>query len=162
MLGRCRRRVLVCDTGEPGNARARQLHNYLTRDGTPPLEFLRLARKEVEGYPTIEFLPAEVVDARSTTEGFTIVLSDRTELHSRKLLLATGVVDDLPDITGLQALYGTSVHHCPYCDGWEWRDQPIAVYGRGEAGAAMALGLTIWTDDLVLCTDGPGGLSAKE
>jgi thioredoxin reductase len=162
MLGRCRRRVLVCEGGEPRNARSKGLHNYLTRDGTAPLEFLRLARKEVEEYPTIEFLPAEVKDARRTSDGFTVVLADRTELGTRKLLLATGVVDDLPDIDGLGPLYGTSVHHCPYCDGWEWRDQPIAIFGRGEDGSALALALTVWSDDLVLCTDGPNGLTSAQ
>jgi thioredoxin reductase len=162
MLGRCRRRVLVCEAGQPRNVRARGLHNYLTRDGTPPLEFLGLGRKEVEEFPTVEFLPAQVVDARRASHGFTVVLFDRTELDTRKLLLATGVVDDLPDIAGLGPLYGTSVHHCPYCDGWEWRDQPIAVYGRGEEGAAMVQGLTVWTDDLVLCTDGPSELTNKQ
>jgi thioredoxin reductase len=162
MLGRCRRRVLVCDAGEPRNARSKGLHNYLTRDGTAPLEFLRLARKEVEEYPTIEFLPAEVKDARRTSDGFTVVLADRTELSTRKLLLATGVVDDLPDIDGLRPLYGTSVHHCPYCDGWEWRDQPIAIFGRGEDASALALALTVWSDDLVLCTDGPNGLTRAQ
>jgi thioredoxin reductase len=162
MLGRCRRRVLVCDAGEPRNARSKGLHNYLTRDGTAPLEFLRLARKEVEEYPTIEFLPAEVKDARHTSDGFTVVLADRTELGTRKLLLATGVVDDLPDIDGLGPLYGTSVHHCPYCDGWEWRDQPIAIFGRGEDASALALALTVWSDDLVLCTDGPNGLTRAQ
>jgi thioredoxin reductase len=77
-------------------------------------------------------------------------------------LLATGVVDEIPDIEGIRELYGKSVHHCPYCDGWEWRDQPIAVYGRAEAATALALGLTVWTDDVVLCTNGPDGLSADE
>ena len=162
MLGRCRRRVLVCEAGEPRNARSKGLHNYLTRDGTAPLEFLRLARKEAEEYPTIEFLPAEVKDARRTSDGFTVVLADRTELGTRKLLLATGVADDLPDIDGLGPLYGTSVHHCPYCDGWEWRDQPIAIFGRGEEGSALALALTVWSDDLVLCTDGPDGLTRAQ
>jgi thioredoxin reductase len=162
MLGRCRRRVLVCDAGEPRNAPSRGLHSYLTRDGIAPLEFVRLARKELEEYPMIEFLPAEVKDARRTTDGFTVVLSDRTALRARKLLLATGVVDELPDIDGLVPLYGTSVHHCPYCDGWEWRDQPIAIYGRGEEASALALSLTVWSDDLVLCTDGPGGLTSKQ
>jgi thioredoxin reductase len=162
MLGRCRRRVLVCEAGAPRNARARGLHNYLTRDGTPPLEFLGLARQEVEEFPTVEFLSAQVVDARRAGDGFTVVLSDRTELDTRKLLLATGVVDDLPNIAGLEPLYGTSVHHCPYCDGWEWRDQPIAVYGRGEEGATLVQGLTVWTDDLVLCTDGPSELTHKQ
>ena len=73
--------------------------------------------------------------------------------------MATGVVDELPPLEGLDALYGTSVHHCPYCDGWEWRDQPVGIYGRGEEGSALALGLTVWTDDVVLCTDGPAELS---
>jgi thioredoxin reductase len=162
MLGRCRRRVLVCEAGEPRNARSAGLHNYLTRDGIAPLEFLRLGRKEIEEYPTIEFLAAEVKDARRVSGGFTVSLGDRTELHARKLLLATGVADDLPDIEGLPALYGISVHHCPYCDGWEWRDQPVAIYGRGEEGFGLALGLTVWSDDLVLCTDGPAGLSSSQ
>jgi thioredoxin reductase len=162
MLGRCRRRVLLCEAGGPRNARSKGLHNYLTRDGIAPMEFLRLARKELEEYPTIEFLPAEVKDARRTSDGFTVVLADGTELGTRKLLLATGVVDDLPDIDGLLPLYGTSVHHCPYCDGWEWRDQAIAIFGRGEEGSALALALTVWSDDLVLCTDGPNGLTSTQ
>jgi thioredoxin reductase len=162
MLGRCRRRVLVCHAGEPRNARSHGLHGYLTRDGVSPLEFLALAQKEIQEYPTVEFLAAEVKDARRTSDGFAVILADRTELRTRKLLLATGVVDDLPDIDGLGPLYGTSVHHCPYCDGWEWRDQPIAIYGRGEEGSGLALGLTVWSDDLVLCTDGPAGLTGKQ
>jgi thioredoxin reductase len=161
MLGRCRRRVLVCSAGEPRNVRAAALHNYLTRDGIKPLEFLRLAREEIREYPTVEFLETEVTDARRTPEGFTLACIDGSTLTCRKLLLGTGVVDELPDIDGLKALYGISVHHCPYCDGWEWRDEPVAVYGQGEEGMALALGLTVWTRDLVLCTDGPSRLSAE-
>src|SRR4051812_20151566 len=148
MLGRCRRRVLVCEGGEPRNARAAGLHNYLTRDGTNPLEFLRLAHEEVRQFPTVEFLSTEIRDARPFADGFKVTGTDAVELSTRKLLLATGVVDELPDIDGLLPLYGKSVHHCPYCDGWEWRDQPVAVYGRGEEGSALALSLTVWTDDL--------------
>lgn len=162
MLGRCRRSVLVCDIGEPRNARARGLHNYLTRDGTPPGEFLRLARAEIGEYPSVELRHSEIVDASRTSGGFKIVSADGTQVVARKLLLATGVVDDLPDIEGLVPLYGSSVHHCPYCDAWEWRDQALAIYGKGEEGLALALGLTVWSDDLVLCTDGPSGLSGEE
>jgi len=158
MLGRCRRTVLVCDVGEPRNAAAVGLHNYLTRDGIRPLEFLRLAHEEVRRYLTVEFRRAKVVDAERTPSGFTVVCADGTRHHSRKLLLATGVVDELPEIEGLEQLYGTSVHHCPYCDAWEWRDQPLAVYGRGEEGPTLALGLTVWSPDVVLCTDGAGDL----
>jgi thioredoxin reductase len=162
MLGRCRRNVLVCHAGEPRNARAAGLHNYLTRDGIRPTEFLHLAQQEVERYPSVEFRSVEVLDATRAPDGFRVVCADGTQLGARKLLLATGVADELPDIEGLQPLYGTSIHHCPYCDAWEWRDQPIAIYGRGEDGFSLALGLTVWTDDLVLCTDGPSGLSASE
>lgn len=162
MLGRCRRSVLVCDAGEPRNARAAGLHAYLTRDGIEPGEFLRLARAELEHYPTVEFHRAEIVEARRTSGGFSLVAAGGLKLASRKLLLATGVVDELPQLEGLQQLYGTSVHHCPYCDGWEWRDQPLAVYGRGEEGFALALGLTVWSNDVVLCSNGLSGLSDKE
>src|SRR5919109_5216203 len=154
MLGRCRRRILVCEGGDPRNAPSGGIHNYLTRDGIAPLEFLRLGRKDGQQYPSVEFLAAQVIDASRISDGFTVALADGTRLNTRKLLLATGVVDDVPDIEGLRPLYGTSVHHCPYCDGWEWRDRPIAVYGDGEEGSALALGLTVWSDDLALCTGG--------
>lgn len=162
MLGRCRRNVLVCDAGEPRNARAAGLHGYLTRDGSDPGEFLRLARQELERYPTVDFHRGEVVEARRTSGGFSVVCACGLRLSARKLLLATGVVDGIPEIEGFQELYGRSVHHCPYCDAWEWRDQPLAVYGRAEPGTALALALTVWSDDVVLCTDGPNGLSDEE
>jgi thioredoxin reductase len=127
-----------------------------------PAEFLRIAREEVGRYPSVEFHRGKVVDARRTSGGFTVVCAGGLKFSTRKLLLATGVVDELPDIEGLFDLYGRSVHHCPYCDGWEWRDHPLAVYGKGEAGSALALGLTVWSNDIVLCSDGASGLSEKE
>jgi thioredoxin reductase len=162
MLGRCRRSVLVCDAGEPRNARSAELHAYLTRDGIDPAEFLRLARQDVARYPSVEFHRGKVVDASRTSGGFTVECAGGLRFSTRKLLLATGVVDELPQVEGLPELYGRSVHHCPYCDGWEWRDHPLAVHGRGETGSALAVGLTVWSDDVVLCTDGPSELSERE
>jgi thioredoxin reductase len=162
MLGRCRRKVLVCDIGSPRNARSRGLHNYLTRDGIQPPEFLELARREVARYPTVEFREIEVLDATRSPDGFRVLCADARQISSRRLLLATGVVDELPALAGLEELYGVSVHHCPYCDGWEWRDQPIAVFGSGEEGKALALGLTVWSEDVVLCTSGNSGLSEED
>lgn len=162
MLGRCRRNVLVCDIGNPRNARSSGLHNYLTRDGIVPDQFLELARQDVARYSSVECRTVEVLDATASSDGFRVVCADGRQLSARKLLLATGVADELPDLAGLASMYGTSVHHCPYCDGWEWRDQPIGVYGCGEEGSALALGLTVWTDDLVLCTDGPSRLAPKD
>jgi thioredoxin reductase len=161
MLGRCRRRVLVCDAGEPRNRQARAAHGFLTRDGSAPGELLRIGREQLARYDTVELRAAEVVDAVRGGEGYDVRCADGSRLRCRKLLLATGVVDELPAIPGIEALYGVSVHHCPYCDGWEWRDQPIAIYGRGEEGAGLAQGLTVWSRDLLLCTDGPAELPGR-
>ncbi|MEP6686759.1 MAG: NAD(P)/FAD-dependent oxidoreductase [Gemmatimonadales bacterium] len=161
MLGRCRRRVLVCDTGESRNRWSHAVHGFLTRDGTSPATLLRTAREELRPYETVELRTVQVVDVTRDAHGFEVRCADGTVLRSRKLLLATGVLDDVPEIPGLEPLYGRSVHHCPYCDGWEWRDQPVAVYGRGDAGAALAVALTVWTGDLVLCTDGPASHSEE-
>ena len=157
MLGRCRRSVLVCDTGRPRNAASKALHGFLSRDGIAPQDLLAIGRKELERYETVEFRAVEGVDARWCKEEkrFEINVATGEHLRSRKLLLATGVADNVPDIDGIRELYGTSVFHCPYCDGWEVRDQPIAIYGRGEKGHGLALELTVWSRDLVLCTNGP-------
>jgi thioredoxin reductase len=161
MLGRCRRHVLICDTGEPRNRWSRRINGYLTRDGISPREFLRIAREELRRYSNIELRSTRIVDARPANGGFEVISTDGTRLLSRKLLLATGVLDELPSIPGLLELYGSSVHHCPYCDAWEWRDQAIAIYGRGEAGSGLALALTVWTSDIALCTDGPARLGKR-
>ncbi len=162
ILGRCRRRVLVCDAGQPRNAKSHGLHCYLTRDGSEPAEFLRVGREQLRPYETVEFRQTEVIDAQRLGNNFQITLNTGERLASRKLLLATGVVDDVPEIEGLAAFYGTSVFHCPYCDGWEVRDQPLAVYGRGENGLGLALELTLWSRHLTLCTDGLSQLSESE
>lgn len=159
VLGRCRRRVLICDAGHPRNAASHALHGYLTRDGIDPGKFLELGRAQLTPYGTIELRQTEVTNARRLENGFEVALSTGELISARKLLLATGVVDDLPELEGLADFYGSSVFHCPYCDGWEIRDQPLAVYGRGENGLGLALELLLWSRDLVLLTDGPSELS---
>lgn len=161
ILGRCRRRVLVCDEGNPRNAASHALHGFLTQDGTDPAELLRLGREQLHPYG-VEIRDVLVSDARRENGLFEVILNDGTRLLCRKLLLATGMVDRLPEVKGFKALYGHSVHHCPYCDGWEWRDQPIAVYARGKSSLMFSLTLKNWSDDLILCTDGPAGLSERE
>jgi thioredoxin reductase len=101
------------------------------------------------------------VQARKAKGGFEVLCANGTQLSSRKLLIATGVVDELPSLAGLAELYGISVHHCPYCDGWEWRDQPIAAYGADETAWGLALGLTAWSSDVVLCTGGEPGFNPE-
>jgi thioredoxin reductase len=104
------------------------------------------------------------VEATREDGRFAICAADGTRLNTRKLLLATGLIDELPALEGLDALYGTSVHHCPYCDAWEWRDRPLAAYGEGEAASGLALSLTFWSSDVLLCTGGaalPDGAVAR-
>lgn len=159
VLGRCRRSVLVCDNGHPRNEASQAMHGYLTRDGMPPLEFLRLAREELAQYTTVEIRDVTVTDARcGANSRFETTLENGELVESRKLLIATGVRDNLPEVEGMRALYGRSVFHCPYCDAWEVRDRPLAVYGRGEKGYGLALELTAWSGDILLCTDGPCGI----
>jgi thioredoxin reductase len=163
VLGRCRRTVLVCDTGRPRNAAAQAIHGYLTRDGIAPLEFLAFARRELARYTTVELRAIEVIDATCKSDKtFDVTLADASVVRSRKLLLATGVMDNLPAIDGFRELYGRSVFHCPYCDGWEVRDQPLAIYGRGARGLGLALELTAWSTDLTLCTDGPAEIAPDD
>ena len=171
VLGRCRRRVLVCDARQPRNAASHGLHLFLTRDGIKPAEFLSIAREQLQPYPTVELREGLVTKASRLDDGFELVLTDPRNAGNgkegqrvvgRKLLLATGVVDELPNIEGIDEFYGRSVFHCPYCDGWEMRDRAIAVYGRGENGSGLAVELLLWSRDVILCTDGPSELSAED
>ena len=163
ILGRCRRSVLICDSGRPRNAASHALHGYLTRDGIHPSEFRAIGRRELERYDTLHLKDIAATDAVCEEGGrFKVTLADGSVVRSRKLLVATGVCDNLPAIDGIDEMYGRSVFHCPYCDGWEVRDQPIAIYGKEDRGVGLALELTAWSRDLVLCTDGPAGIGEDD
>lgn len=161
-LGRCRRQALLCDTGHPRNAPSRAMHGFLTRDGMPPAAFLAEAREQLRQYASVECRESAVVDAERSADQFTVTLADQRRVSTRKLLFTTGMVDELPTIEGLASLYGKSVFPCPYCDGWEVRDQPLAVYGKDVGGLRLAGLLTQWSRDLVFCTDGPSALEPQE
>jgi thioredoxin reductase len=161
ILGRSRRRVLVCDAGRPRNAASRAIHGFVTRDGMPPAEFISVAREQLRPYDTVTIRDGEVVAAECRGDShFGVSLADGSELVSRKLLIATGVADNIPEIPGFRELVGKGVFHCPYCDGWEVRDRPLAIYGRGARGFGLSLELIGWSRDLVLCTDGPIDIDA--
>lgn len=159
MLGRCRRSVVICDAGRPRNASARALHGYLTRDGIAPTELLRLGREELGTYG-VELRRDTVADVVPTGDAFEVRLETGERLASRKVLLATGVRDHLPDIEGIDECYGITVHHCPYCDGWEVRDRALAIIGHGAGAVALALALKTWSDRVVLCTNGRARIGA--
>jgi thioredoxin reductase len=139
-----------------------QMHGFLSRDGINPLELLRVARNQLEPYDTVEIQHLFVTDAECLEAGFAALLSDGSRVTARKMLLATGVVDVLPPQEGFSECLGVSIFHCPYCDGWEVRDRPLAIYGQADRGFGLTLNLLGWSRDLALCTDGPATLSDDE
>jgi thioredoxin reductase len=153
MLGRCRRRVLLCDLGQPRNRKSHALHGYLTRDGISPAEFNDLGRGELPLYG-VELRAIGVTGAQPADDHYRVSLGDGTEESARFLLIATGVIDDLPAIAGFDDCYGRTLFHCPYCDGWEVRGRRLAAFGRGREVAGLALGLKTWSEDVVVCTNG--------
>lgn len=146
VLGRARRRVAVVDAGEPRNATAHESHGFLTRDGIPPDELLRLGRAEVTGYG-VTVLDDRVVSAKP---GFEVTLESGTVLQARKLLVTAGVRDELPDVPGVAELWGDQVHFCPYCHGYEVRDDRVGVVAAGPLGVVKAIMLREWAPDVVL------------
>ena len=162
VLGRSKKRVLVFDVGKPRNAVSPAAHSFFSRDGIAPAELLHIGREQLRPYDSVEIINAKVVNAAKKDNTFQITLDNGTQYISQKLLLATGVKDILPKIEGFKELWGKSVFHCPYCHGWEVRNQPLAIYGNGESAFEFALLLTGWSHDLILCTDGEANLSQEQ
>ena len=154
VLGRCRRRIRLYDDGQHRNAAAHEIRCLLGQEGTPPRELYATARAELERYETVTLYADHVTQITPRGNEFSVTCADGSTVTARKILLATGLKDLVPELEGVEAFYGRSVHHCPYCDGFEHRDQPLAVYGAGDKGAGLALMMKLWSDDVVLCTDG--------
>ena len=152
-LGRSLRSVLVCDDGEPRNGPADEAHGYLTRDGIPPEELRNLGREEVMAYGG-EFRDTKVIDVSRDNDSFTSTLDCGETVTSRKVVLATGVRDNLPDTDGFEEFWGNGVHHCPYCHGYEVRDEPLGVMVTNQYMVEYAKLIYNLSDDLVVFTDG--------
>ena len=151
-LARSRRSVVVIDGGEPRNAPAAGVHGYLTRDGMPPAELLRVGRLEVQGYGG-RLVDGHVEQVVRADDGrLTVVLAGGRRLTGRRLLVAAGLVDELPDVPGVRERWGRDVLHCPYCHGWEVRDQPLAVLASGPMSVHSALLFRQLTDDVTYLT----------
>lgn len=149
-LSRARRSVLVIDAGSPRNAPAAHAHNYLGREGTPPLELLAIGREEATGYGA-EIVEGEVVAAEKLPGGgFRVVRADGTVVAARRLLVTTGLVDELPPIPGVAERWGRDVLHCPYCHGWEVRGAPIGIVALSPMAVHQALLWRQWSDDVTL------------
>lgn len=155
-LGRARKRVLLCDAGPRRNAAAERVHNFVTRDGTPPDEFRRLAREQLAHYPNVEVRDVLVESIAGTRGAFDVVLSDG-RVEARRVLLCTGLIDATPAIEGLRELWGHAVFQCPYCHGWEVRDRRwgyLALGAEAQHVALFSVQLRGWTRDVVVFTNG--------
>ncbi|MFV2020017.1 FAD-dependent oxidoreductase [Micromonospora sp. LOL_023] len=160
-LARARRGVIVIDAGEPRNAPSAGVHGFLTRDGMSPADLVVAGRREVERYGGI-VLPGRAEAVERTGDGFEVRLADGRAVAARRLLFATGVVDELPDIPGLRERWGHDVLHCPYCHGWEVRDQPIGVIATSEMAMHQVQLFRQWSSDLVLFTHTGVELTAEQ
>jgi thioredoxin reductase len=161
VLGRARRRVLVVDAGRPANRVSRAIGGLLGHDDSPAALRAR-GRRQLAKLPTVEVVDGEALDAKSDGDSFSVAIArdDGVEnVRARALLLANGLHYETPQIDGLDALWGRSVFHCVFCDGFEVSDRPIALHANGRSAARLALLTAGWSDDVVLCTDGPADLS---
>jgi thioredoxin reductase len=160
VLGRARKRVLVLDTGRPANLASQAVGGLLAQSGVAPIELREAGREQLADHPNVEVRDGAVLDAASLADGFAVEL-DGTSVRTRSLLLAHGLRYDPPALPGVEPLWGRSVFHCPFCDGWEVRDLSLAVHGSGPGAARSALVVAGWSSDVVLCTDGPAKLNGE-
>ncbi|MGG7507017.1 NAD(P)/FAD-dependent oxidoreductase [Plantibacter sp. YIM 135249] len=148
-LGRARRRILVVDAGDPRNAPADGVHNFLTREGLNPLDLQRIGREDAAQYG-VEFVSGVVENAERTDDGFAVTLHDGTLRIGKRLIIASGLRDELPPVDGLLEHWGHDVLHCPYCHGWEVRDRKIGVLGSGSMAMHQTILFSQWSDDVTL------------
>jgi thioredoxin reductase len=160
VLGRMCRNVMVCDAGEPRNKPSSGVHAFLSRDGIAPAELLQISREQLQPYSTVQLKHGQVTHIHPLENHFEITLQDGARYQARKIILATGVRDQLPDIQGLQILWGKSVFHCPYCHGWEARHDAIAVLANGERAVHITSLLLALTSNIVICTNGASEIDA--
>jgi thioredoxin reductase len=146
VLGRARHRTLVVDAGEPRNAPAAHMQGYLSRDGMPPAEFLAAGREEIARYG-VELVQDRVVEVEKG-EDFAVVLAGGRTVRARRLVIATGLKDELPAVPGVAERFGRDVLHCPFCHGWEVRDQPFGVLASSPASVHQALIVSQWSKDV--------------
>jgi thioredoxin reductase len=161
-LARLSRKAIVCDDDRPRNGPAESMHNFPGHEGVSPREWRRKAKEDVQKYPTIDFVAATVTSAVKLDNGFLAKLSNGKEIKAKRLVLAYGMRDELPEIPGFKELWGKSVFHCPFCHGYEFKDKKYACVGNGPAIMHMLPLITALTADIVLFTNGEAKISPEE
>jgi thioredoxin reductase len=161
-LGRASRQVLIIDSGEPCNKQTPHSHNFITQDGTPPKEIAILAKRQVERYSTVKFFNGLATTGVKREDGFEIGVGSGETFRAKKLIFATGIRDLIPDMEGFSACWGISVLHCPYCHGYEVRNEKTGILDNGEDGFEFAKLISNWTKDLTLFANGASTLTTEQ
>lgn len=162
VLGRARKSVIVIDEAKARNRVTLETHGFLTRDGVSPAEFRRIAKEEISAYPSVQFVEDRAVEVTGVDGDFRITTAQGVIYRCKKVLFAIGKKDAPLDISGLSEVYGRSAFVCPYCDGWELRDQPLAIIAKGAGAFHFAKMISGWTSKRVICTNGPDELTDEQ
>ncbi|WP_050181958.1 NAD(P)/FAD-dependent oxidoreductase [Domibacillus robiginosus] len=162
VLGRSLKKVLVIDEGEPRNSATLVSHGFLTRDGSSPNEIREIARQQLKTYPNVTFMMDVIEDVERKNGLFYVKTKNGKTASGKKMIFATGMKDHLPNIPGLKEVYGKTVFHCPYCDGWERQHDPIALFAQGKALLPFVKLIFNWSHDLMIFSNGPAGITAEE
>jgi len=149
-LGRAMKHVLVIDSGLPCNIQTPYSHNFLTQDGKPPSEISALAKEQVKAYPTVTFIDGLAINGNKTENGFEIELSTGDIFSGKRLIFATGIADAMPNIEGFEKCWGISVLHCPYCHGYEVKNEVTGILGNGDNAFELTSLISNWTSNLTL------------
>ena len=161
-LGRALKQVLVIDSGYPCNRQTPFSHNFLTQDGKTPSEISLLGREQLQAYMTVSFLQGHAINGKRSDTGFEIELVSGETFAAQKLIFATGIKDVMEDIEGFAECWGISVLHCPYCHGYEVRNEKTGILGNGESGFELSKLIYNWTKNLTLFTNGPSSLTEHQ
>jgi len=153
-LGRAIRKVLIIDSGKPCNQQTPHSHNFLTQDGNTPAAIAELSREQVLAYPTVQLVHDEVTSLQGENLQFSIETITGKQLRAKKVIFATGIKDEMPSIEGFAACWGISAIHCPYCHGYEYREEPTGLFMNGEMVFEKARLIRNWTKQLTIFTNG--------
>ncbi len=162
VLARAKKNIVLFDEDKPRNAVTYESHGFITRDRIKPSEFKRLAREDLKEYPSLEIRNQRVTAIQKEDGAFLVQTGDGDHYRSRKVILATGLTEVLPDIEGIHEFYGTSLFSCPFCDGWELRDRPLVVVAEDERAMHGVKLIANWSKDLVVCTNGKTPFTAEQ
>ncbi|AYJ90438.1 NAD(P)/FAD-dependent oxidoreductase [Bacillus safensis] len=154
VVGRGRKQVIVFDDELPRNRVTQESHGFITNDGMTPFEIRRAGEADLQKYPNIKIKRSRIVDIQKKEERFTLLTHEGDTLKAKKIILATGLQDILPEIEGIHDVYGKTLFSCPFCDGWELKDKALALIAESQRALHMAKLLSNWTKDLIVFTNG--------